>query len=269
MTTIAGQPIKDFANKWDNLLPSAVFSGIVGDAQHAASGGYHISIEDQVDSHNYSVTRVDDAAPPGSWARNEAAAVDMSMALPDMVVTYQRVHTVWSNPNDPRRQYINAVNCYDGIGDAERLDFVSGSRTYASPDHKWHNHAEFRRRYVADPKAFDAAFSMFSGESLSAYLDRTGTVVPAPTPPPAGSHVPGTRTLRLESPNMNGDDVLYVQKFIGEAKCGKADRYYGSHTAGRNNAEGVRWYQGIRGLVQDGVVGPKTWSHLLGRVVRY
>jgi hypothetical protein len=264
VTTIAGQLIKDFANKWDNALPSAVFSGIVGDAQHAASGGYHISIEDQVNPQNYSVVRVDDAAPPGDWPRNEASAVDMSMSLQDMVLTYTRVKVVWENANDPRRKYINAVNVFDGIGDAERLDFVSGSRTYASPDHKWHTHLEVRRRYVHDPAAFDAAFSMVNGESLSAYLNRTNQL--PPPPPPIEGHAPGTRDLwNNGGPNyMTGADVAYVQRFIGPRRCGLADGEFGPNTE-----SGVRWYQGMRGLHVDGIVGPQTWSNILGRTVRY
>lgn len=263
MTTLAHQLTKDFAAKWDDALPSAVFSGIVGDARHRASGGYHISIEDQVDPQSYSVTRVDDKAPPGNWPRNLASAVDMSMSLADMKITYARVGAVWSNPNDPRRKYINAVNVFDGVGDAERLDFVTGKRSYASPDHKWHNHLEVRRRYATDPKAYDAAFSMVSGESLTAYMSRTGQLPPPPKPLPSG-HAPGTRDLRLAFPNMKGDDVRKVQEFIGERRCGKADGAFGSHTQ-----SGVRWYQGMRGLKVDGIVGPATWSNILGRRVRY
>lgn len=259
MTTLAHQMTRDFAARWEDCLPSAVFSGIVGDARHRASGGYHISIEDQP-STNYSVTRVDDKAPPGNWPRNLAAGVDMSMSLSDMKTTFARVKTVWENPNDPRRKYVNAVNVFDGVGDAERLDFVTGKRSYASPDHKWHNHLEIRRRFVTDPKAYDAAFSMVSGESLTAYLNRTGQ---APKPKPSG-HAPGTRDLRLVTPNMKGEDVRKVQEFIGERRCGKADSIYGPNTK-----SGVRWYQGMRGIPVTGVVDERTWSNILGRKVRY
>lgn len=255
MSTYANQLIRDFANRWDNALPSSVFSGIIGH-----DSGYHRSIEDNP-AGNYSIVRVDDKAPPGDWPRDQAAAVDMSMSLQDMITTYHRVYSVWSNPNDPRRKYINAVNVYDGIGDAERLDFVTGSRQYSSPDHKWHNHLEFRRRYINDPKAYDAAFSMVSGETLTQYLERTGQM---PTPPPAlpGTQ-PGTRTLRLVTPNMSGADVKFVQTFIG-SRCGAPDGWFGPKTR-----EGVMWYQRMRGIGVDGIVGPQTWSNMLGRTVRY
>lgn len=267
MTTLAHQMTRDFAFRWDNALPSAVLSGIVANpATH--NGGYHFSIEDNSPI-NYSVTRVDDAAPPGDWPRIFSAAVDMSMSLADMITTYQRVYAVWSNPNDPRRKYFNAINVYDGVGDAERLDFVSGTRTYASPDHKWHNHFELRRRYISDPVAYDAAFSMVSGEGLNDYLARTGQLpAPTPTPPPpptgGGSHAPGTRTLRLQAPRMTGADVKHVQAFIGPLHCGAADGEFGPKTDA-----GVKWYQRMRGLTADGIVGPITWRNILGRTVRY
>jgi murein L,D-transpeptidase YcbB/YkuD len=266
VSTVANQNTKDFASKWDNALPSAVLSGIVGDAHHAANGGYHISIEDQPSS-NYSVTRSDDKAPPGNWARNEAAAVDMSMSTSDMVLTYKRVMAVWSNQSDPRRKYVNAVNCFDGIGDAERLDFVSGVRSFATSDHKWHTHLEIRRRYVNDAKAMDAIWSMVSGEQLAAYEARTGDAGPAPTPPPSGGgdHSPGTRTLSLTTPtHMSGPDVSYVQNFIGPRHCGAADGDFGPKTK-----DGVIWYQRMRGLGADGIVGPITWSNMLGHPVNY
>jgi hypothetical protein len=71
----------------------------------------------------------------------------------------------------------------------------------------------------------------------------------------------GTRVLTVKSPNMTGTDVLFVQKFIG-SRAGSPDGVYGPKTA-----TAVKWYQGIRGLKQDGEVGPATWSHLLGKSV--
>lgn len=265
MTTKAHSLTTQFARDWEALLPSATFSGIVGDQAHRLRGGYHISIEDQ-GSGNYSVTRVDDKAPPGNWPRDLAAGVDMSMSKADMITTYNRVMVVWTNPDDPRRKFFNAVNVYDGVGDAERLDFVTNQRSYASPDHKWHNHLEIRRRYVTDPRAYDAGLSMLRGEGLMAYLERTGQ---APVPPPAVGGKPGTRTLRYVPGStfaqmMKGEDVAYVQRFIGEKRMGKADG-----VAGPKFAEGVRWYQGIRGIERDGVVGKVTWSHILQRKVDY
>lgn len=66
---------------------------------------------------------------------------------------------------------------------------------------------------------------------------------------------PGTRWLRTGSA---GSDVKYVQTFIGRSKAGPADGRFGPQTAA-----GVRWYQQMRGLVVDGVVGPQTWRSIL------
>lgn len=69
---------------------------------------------------------------------------------------------------------------------------------------------------------------------------------------------PGERLLRLGSA---GNDVQVVQSHIGRERCGEADGYYGPKTE-----SGVRWYQDMRGIMSDGVVGSETWSQVLGRM---
>lgn len=83
------------------------------------------------------------------------------------------------------------------------------------------------------------------------------------TPPTAPAHAAtfvGGRDLYLTSPRMRGDDVLYVQRFIGPRRCGAADGIYGPHTDA-----GVRWYQRMRGIPATGHVDAQTWTHLLSR----
>jgi hypothetical protein len=81
---------------------------------------------------------------------------------------------------------------------------------------------------------------------------------PSPKPPaPGGNHAPGTRELKQANPQMTGDDVLFVQTFIGPKRCGPADKHYGPNTV-----SGVKWYQKMRGITADGVVGPKTWAQM-------
>jgi len=256
VSSIAYQPMRDFATEWDNGYPSAVFSGIV-----ALSGGYHASIEDSVWG-SYSVVRVDDKAPPGTWPRNLSAAIDMSKNTSDMVKEFWRVWRVFSNPADPRRAFFNAYDGWDGSGDAVRLDFVTGGQSWANSTHKWHGHLEWRRRHVTNPISYVAARSMLlTDEGIPAYLARIGA---APAPTPTGN-VPGTRTLRVidGAGMLHGEDVLFVQKYIGW-RCGTPDGWYGNGTA-----NGVRWYQGMRGIQVDGEVGPVTWTHLLQRAVTY
>jgi hypothetical protein len=172
MTTLSTPTLNELAWEWDNNCgyASAVLSGIVGDPAHAASGGYHISIEDQVNPNNYSVVRPKDKAPPGTWPRNRAAAIDMSMNTSDMVKCWNRVFAVWQNrANDPRAKYFNAFNGWNGTGKAERLDFITGSRSITTDDHKWHCHDETCRCYVNDLEMKKAKLSVFRGESVDQY----------------------------------------------------------------------------------------------------
>jgi peptidoglycan hydrolase-like protein with peptidoglycan-binding domain len=56
---------------------------------------------------------------------------------------------------------------------------------------------------------------------------------------------------------MRGDDVEYAQRWIGAREAGKPDGVFGSAT--RN---GVRWYQGLRGIEVTGVCDRKTWRNM-------
>jgi hypothetical protein len=81
---------------------------------------------------------------------------------------------------------------------------------------------------------------------------------PVPKPPvPKPVHAPGTRVLKNANPDLTGADVVFVQQFIGKARCGPADGTYGAKTA-----SGVRWYQAMRGIHVDGIVGPGTWGQM-------
>lgn len=84
---------------------------------------------------------------------------------------------------------------------------------------------------------------------------------PAPKPPapkpPVPTHAPGSRVLSNQNPDLRGPDVVFVQKFIGSRHAGAPDGAYGNKTAA-----GVRWYQGMRGIHVDGIVGPSTWAQM-------
>lgn len=171
MSTLAPPELVKTADEWEELAdyPSAVCSGIVGDLAHKLRGGYHISIEDQPKT-NFSVIKPDDKAPPGTWRRDYASAIDMNMSLKDMKKCHARVVAVWRNrANDPRAKYFNAWNGWDGEGSPGRYSFVTGEVQTASDDHTWHGHLEVKRRYANDPRMRVAWISIISGETIAEY----------------------------------------------------------------------------------------------------
>jgi hypothetical protein len=73
-----------------------------------------------------------------------------------------------------------------------------------------------------------------------------------PKPPTLAVHAPGSRTIKQ---GAKGTDVQFVQRFIGPERCGPATGVFDAKTLA-----GVKWYQKMRGLTPDGIVGPKTWK---------
>lgn len=136
-----------------------------------------------------------------------------------------------------------------------RSNYVVYNRTIWDRDEDWRPRA-YRG---TNPHTGHAHVSVY-GRALARDARPWGLHVPPKpgTPPPGTS--PGHRVLRLQKPYMHGEDVEYAQRYIGPKRCGPADGYYGPHTE-----RGVRWYQRMRGIRVDGVVGPVTWRHLLGR----
>ncbi|MCG5464241.1 hypothetical protein MED01_002406 [Micromonospora sp. MED01] len=172
MATLVSDPIRFIADQWENHCgyPSAVLSGIVPDGRHLDNGGYHCSVEDLKrfgNQRDYSNIRPDDKDRNVRYG----AAIDMSLSPSDMKRSHDRMRKVWVDTTDPRRKYLNAFNTWDGSGDAVRLDFYAGTAGYASPDHKWHDHQEVRRRYVLDMTAAEAIVSALKGETKQQYLN--------------------------------------------------------------------------------------------------
>ncbi len=79
-------------------------------------------------------------------------------------------------------------------------------------------------------------------------------------PAKPGTHKAGSRRLQVQSPALTGEDVGYVQRWIGVDHCGPVDNVFGKRTQA-----GVRWYQQYRGMTGkavSGVVDSVTWSHM-------
>lgn len=86
-------------------------------------------------------------------------------------------------------------------------------------------------------------------------LDADKPVV-KPKPKPVADHTVGSRVLRK---GMTGTDVAWLQRWLGLDDTGAFD----TKTAAK-----IAWYQRMRGLAADSIVGPATWSNMLGRTVK-
>ena len=86
----------------------------------------------------------------------------------------------------------------------------------------------------------------------------TATLAASPTPTP--TIPPFTRTLKLSSPTLQGDDVLVLQQRLadmGYTEVGTPDGDFGKKTD-----SAVRNFQIKAGLLADGIVGLITWQAL-------
>ena len=265
--TIAHPEMKEFAEGFEKIFKSAVFSGCVGDARHARRGGYHIGRLYQPDD-NYSVVRPEDRS--GQGPADGSSAVDMTMSGSDMKLATARLAAAFRDTKDPRRKYINAFNGWEGGPDAVRYDIYAGRTKRASPDHKSHMHLEQRRRYIRDRTANEAIWSLLRGESVAQWLKSRGIrVLPKPTPAPnrkpaavpvaamKAPPYPGrelSRNDRTKTPDPAVRQWQQRMRERGWTSIGKADGLPGPAFE-----RVVRGWQKQIGLKVDGKVGPKTW----------
>ena len=183
------------ADHWENRCgyKSAVLSGIYPDEAHQRTGGYHPTVKQLrafgLDK-DYSNVRPDDR----NFNVDYCAAIDMSMSTADMKRCYKRVRRVWDDRSDTRRRYLNAINSWKGSGDATRMDFFANTVSWASADHKWHNHLEFRRRWVLSMTAAKAIVSVLKGESHAAWL-KSQKPAAAPTKPKEDDDMPTAKEI--------------------------------------------------------------------------
>lgn len=197
----ASAPMRGIVKGVEREYKSAVFAGIVPDRRHLRNGGYHcclIHLWQYGNADDYSNRRkLDNSTAFTKLGREFSCAYDISLSKADMKRAHGRVRKVFLDRSDPRRKYINAINCWDGSGDAVRYDFQANTAGYASPDHKSHVHGDAPRAYVdvhrdlkQAEKAARAHVSVLTGESKAAWTAReepptkpSGQNQPRPVPP--------------------------------------------------------------------------------------
>jgi peptidoglycan hydrolase-like protein with peptidoglycan-binding domain len=263
-------PLWDFWTKFDKVEPTVVLGGIFADKP-----GYH-NFRADLPATDYSV---EDVAADRRGSSALASGIDLTMSTAAMK-KYTAILDKAARARDPRlfidgvpiiREFIGTLNgttvyCYVLTGGRQL-----GVGADAGPDpgrdksHLWHLHISIIRMFAGSVVAMDRLYSVLT-ETLAAWQARQPKPpAPAPSPvpvskPPAPStglptYRNGSRLLEyVPAKPMRGTDVRFVQQWIGTARMGRADGI-----AGAKFRDGVRWYQRMRGLKVDGVVGRATW----------
>lgn len=158
----------DLARRWEAAIPSAVFSGIVGDAAHGF--GYHRAAA-EIPTSDYSRQL---SADRSGIDPNAADAIDMSMSTADMITVTRRVYNSWRDQDDPRlngwREFIGTLDGRTVI----YMDCQNGQQGTADLSHVWHAHAGGLRANANNPQVMNALLSVVTGESLAAWQARSG-----------------------------------------------------------------------------------------------
>lgn len=254
---------------FDQLHPDVQLGGVV-----ANKSGFHSSGKRNKANwpNNYSIRDKINQSGPG-W--DKASALDLT--FPDAQRgDYRSISKYTSrlvksalDKADPRLDMI----LFEFYGQADSDRAVEGYNEYreeavtSDDSHLWHIHLSFVRSKVGDWWGMWALYTVLAGFTVSQWLASLPKDAPQPpttTPkPPAGGtkHAPGSRLLRYAGGDpskwLRGEDVEYVQRWIGTKRMGPADG-----VAGPKFESGVRWYQGMRGIKQDGLVGPATWAQM-------
>lgn len=258
-------PIWWYWLRLQELEPGTKLGGI-----YANKSGYHNTAKANLDRWpgNYSTRNADDRTGPGltkaralDWTFPDAQAG--KFATIDKYTS--RLMASALNPADPRLDLI-LVEFYgqaDSDREVEGYDERREAHVTSDSSHLWHLHKSFRGSQIGFFWPFWALLTVELGWNVAQWrqsLPKEAPQPPAPTPKPPASGLPahptGKRVLELKSPQMKGTDVVYVQKWIGP-RAGTADGIFGPGTRA-----GVTWYQKMRGITADGIVGPTTWKHM-------
>lgn len=218
----ASAPMRAAIRQIEKVYPSAVLAGIVADKRHLKRGGYHCCLVHLLaygNGHDYSARRPFDSLKAVTKAgRVFSCALDIGLGRADMKRLHANVRRVYLDRSDPRRRFINAINCWDGSGDAVRYDFQAGTAGWATPDHRTHAHCDVPRAYVdiyrdekEAAKASRALVSVVTGETRAAWTAREEPKPkPKPKPPVPAPRPPATPTPRPPTHRVKAGDTLWA-----------------------------------------------------------
>ena len=144
------------------------------------------------------------------------------------------------------------------------LDAPSFGFSWESQDELWHI------RYVLGDQVAQRVLD------IEAFVASIGNpALPAPVPAPAPVPTPVVIPVQVPSSNST-ENIVNALPVVQQGSVGfgaklvqstllanghviVVDGQFGPNTKGQ-----VQWFQGTRGLKQDGIVGPVTWAKLLG-----
>jgi hypothetical protein len=261
----------------DTLHPPGLLGGI-----YANKSGFHNRGNANIDhgvgksTTNYSIRDAINRSGPG-W--NAASALDWTFPnaqsgnYSSIKVFTLRLWNAAHNAADPRLD----MGLFEFFGQMDDDRTVEGYNEYkeanetSDSSHLWHLHLSFIRSKVGDMWAMWAIYTVLAGWSVAKWKASLPEAPKPPVTPPVKPsaipvHKPGSRVIRYTtSPYTTGTDVLYVQTFIGRWRDANGNwiAITRDGTFNRNTHFAVVWYQKMRGLTADGIVGPKTWAALL------
>lgn len=250
-----------FWTEFDKFEPSAKYGGT-----YAPKGGYH-NYRSALKKTDYSV---EDIANDRVGSSSKCSAIDLTLSDSAMVKYSKRLEAAM-RARDKRlfiggapilREYIGTkdnrtVSCYVLTGGrAMGVGADSGPDPGRGKSHLWHIHLSFIRKFCESKDAFERVLSILKGETYTAWAKRHGIGVkpvskpaapakPKPAPKPGAGPKPGSRDVKVGN---TGQDVAYVQRWIGSKRMGTPDG-----VAGPKFDAGVKWYKKMRGL------GGKSW----------
>lgn len=165
MAEYAPAALKWLADEIIKAIPSAEFSGIVGDADHVY--GYH-RCRNKLPSSDYSVQTKPDREGDG----DAASALDMKFNAEWMKKITRRLLDSAKDQNDPRLNYMRE---FFGTLDGQKVtgwDTYYGKPVSSDDSHLWHIHMSILRKYCTSKEKMANILSVIKGEDDMDLSDR-------------------------------------------------------------------------------------------------